>query len=203
VQNRFRVTPATVIACVALAVALGGTSYAAAVLPRNSVGTAQLKTGAVTSLKVANGSLLRLDFKAGQLPAGPKGAAGARGAVGPAGPAGPAGPVGPTGPAGPTGAAGASASGLWAVVKSDGSFARSLGTTDVARTGTGNSEVTFNREVYQCAYVATLGAPDPVTPPAGEIGVAPRDGKKNAVFIRTRDSTGAATDRSFYLAVFC
>jgi len=84
-----RPSPATVIACVALGIALGGTSYAAIVLPKNSVGTAQLKADAVNSSKVKNGSLLNVDFKAGQVPAGPAGPAGAAGAAGAAGPPGP------------------------------------------------------------------------------------------------------------------
>src|SRR5581483_2402945 len=54
-----RPSPAFVLAGLALAVALGGTSYAAVSLPANSVGTAQLKNDAVTSLKVKNGSLLK------------------------------------------------------------------------------------------------------------------------------------------------
>ena len=92
-------SPAMLVACVALVVALGGVSYAASVLPKNSVGTAQLKkkavtgaklkTGAVTSAKVANSSLLAADFKAGQLPAGPKGEPGARGLRGATGEPGP------------------------------------------------------------------------------------------------------------------
>lgn len=82
-----------VIACVALGVALSGTGIAATVaLAPNSVGTPQLKNNAVTTLKVKNGSLLKGDFKAGQIPAGPAGPAGAAGAAGAAGPAGPAGP---------------------------------------------------------------------------------------------------------------
>jgi hypothetical protein len=85
------VSPATVLAGIALLVALGGTSYAAIVLPANSVGTPQLKNSAVTSVKVKNRSLLAQDFAAGQIPAGP---------AGPAGPQGPAGPAGATGPAG-------------------------------------------------------------------------------------------------------
>jgi len=108
-----RPSPAMVVACLALAVALGGTSVAAVsqVLPRNSVGPRQLQFGAVTapkirngavtapkirnnsitSIKVRNGSLLRADFAPGQLPAGP---------TGPQGPAGPAGAAGAAGPAG-------------------------------------------------------------------------------------------------------
>lgn len=83
---RHRPSPALVLACLALAVALGGTGYAAIVLPANSVGTVQLKNNAVNTLKVKNGSLLKGDFKAGQIPAGPAGPAGPGGAAGPAGP---------------------------------------------------------------------------------------------------------------------
>ncbi len=101
-----RPSPAMVVACVALLVALGGTSVAAvSQLARNSVGPAQLqfaavtspkiRTNAVNSSKVANRSLLRADFAPGQLPAGP---------TGPQGPAGPAGPAGAAGPAGVIGA---------------------------------------------------------------------------------------------------
>jgi hypothetical protein len=83
------------VAYVALLFALSGTAYAATtVLPANSVGTRQ----------VINGSLLKKDFKSGQLPRGargPRGFAGAGGATGPAGAAGPAGAQGVQGPAGP------------------------------------------------------------------------------------------------------
>jgi Collagen triple helix repeat (20 copies) len=94
----------------ALFVALSGTAYAAS-LPRNSVGTAQLKRNAVTSAKVKPRSLLGSDFRRGQLPAGPQGPAGpegaagargAEGATGARGAEGPPGPQGPQGPAGPT-----------------------------------------------------------------------------------------------------
>ena len=84
-----RPSPALVIACIALVFALAGTSYATVLqVPRNSVGTAQLKSNAVTSAKVKNRTLLRADFAPGQLQAGP---------IGPAGPTGPAGPAGPAG----------------------------------------------------------------------------------------------------------
>jgi hypothetical protein len=49
-----RPSPALVISLIALFVALGGTSYAAVALkiPKNSVGTPQLKNGAVTAAKL-------------------------------------------------------------------------------------------------------------------------------------------------------
>lgn len=94
-----RPSPALVLAAVALGVALSGTGYATVLnVPRNSVGTPQLKNSAVTGRKLApnsvttatvrNHSLLRADFVAGQLPAGPTGPQGPAGATGPAGPAG-------------------------------------------------------------------------------------------------------------------
>jgi hypothetical protein len=91
-----------IVACLALAVSLGGTGIAAvtSVLPRNSVGTAQLKNSAVTSLKVKNGSLTRSDLSPGVLTPGPQGA------QGPSGPAGPQGPKGDKGDKGDAGAVG-------------------------------------------------------------------------------------------------
>jgi hypothetical protein len=96
-------SPAMAVACIALFVALSGASYAAIVLPGNSVGTPQLKVGAVTSSKVKNFSLLASDFKPGELPAGAKGPAGAQGPAGADGAAGVPGPAGPQGPAGAQG----------------------------------------------------------------------------------------------------
>jgi len=85
---------------IALSVALGGTSYAAVVLPANSVGARQIKKNAVTTAKVKDGSLLRADFGAGQLPAG---ATGAPGATGPKGDTGATGAIGTKGDKGDPG----------------------------------------------------------------------------------------------------
>ena len=95
--RRLRPTPAMMVACIALLVALAGTSVAAVtvVLPRNSVGPLQLRANSVSTFKVQNRSLRSIDFALGQIPTGPRGASG---------PAGVPGPVGPTGPAGATGA---------------------------------------------------------------------------------------------------
>jgi len=94
---------ANVVAVIALFVALGGSAYAVTRLPHGSVGTAQLKNGAVTGAKVKKRSLLRSNFKAGQLPAGAQGPAGPTGAQGPAGPTGAPGAEGKSGPEGPAG----------------------------------------------------------------------------------------------------
>jgi hypothetical protein len=66
--RRLRVpSPTTVIACVALAVALGGTGYAAVVLPANSVGTPQLKRNAVVGTKIKGGAVSGAKVKADSL----------------------------------------------------------------------------------------------------------------------------------------
>ena len=52
-------SPAMVIACLALTIALSGAGYAAIVLPANSVGTAQLKKFAVTAGKIKPGNVTR------------------------------------------------------------------------------------------------------------------------------------------------
>ena len=55
--TRFRPSPAMIVACVALLVALGGTSYAVTQLPQHSVGRKQLRPAAVTTSKLANGAV--------------------------------------------------------------------------------------------------------------------------------------------------
>lgn len=76
-----RLTYANVTVTIALFVALGGTSYAAFSLPAGSVGTKQLKNGAVTRAKLAHG--LQQGVRGPQGPAGPQGANGPQGPPGP------------------------------------------------------------------------------------------------------------------------
>jgi hypothetical protein len=98
-----RPSPALIVSTIALIVALGGTSYAALTLPQNSVGTRQLRNGAVTLTKIA--------AKARSALAGARGVTGATGSRGPQGPQGNSGPSGPQGNAGPPGPATGAASG--------------------------------------------------------------------------------------------
>jgi hypothetical protein len=78
---RLRPSPAMVVGCIALGVALGGTSVAAIqALPKNSVGTKQLKNGAVTKKKINKKTIAQLKGNRG--PRGLQGAQGAQGAQG-------------------------------------------------------------------------------------------------------------------------
>jgi hypothetical protein len=101
---RPRLTYANVVASLALFVALGGVSWAAVTLPTGSVGTRQLKPGAVSTAKVRDRSLLARDFKRGQLPRGEPGLAGERGVPGPKGDKGDPGAPGEKGDPGAPGA---------------------------------------------------------------------------------------------------
>lgn len=90
-------SPAAAVGSLAIFVSLTGTGITAVsqVLPRGSVGTAQLRANAVTTPKIRNGSLLAAEFRAGQVPAGP---AGPQGQAGPEGPKGDKGEKGDQGP---------------------------------------------------------------------------------------------------------
>ena len=104
---RHKPSPTMIVGLVALFVALSGTSYAAIVLPKNSVGTQQIKPGgvkssdlasdAVTSREVKDGSLLLNDFKPGLSVGGSPGPQGPKGDRGPKGDAGAAGAAGSPG----------------------------------------------------------------------------------------------------------
>lgn len=110
---RDRLSYANVMATIAVFLALGGGAYAAFKLPKNSVGTQQLRKNAVTSSKVKNHSLLASDFRLGQLPVGPRG---------PQGPAGQDGAPGQNGQDGAPGQPGAPGTALaYGYVFTDGS----------------------------------------------------------------------------------
>jgi hypothetical protein len=194
VLRALRPRPATIIATIALLVALAGTGYAATSLPANSVGPRQLQSNSVTSSKVKNFSLLKSDFAPNQIPAG------ARGPVGPPGTPGAPGSRGPTGPQGPAGASGSS---LWAVINPTGTLARGSGVVSVAHVATGNYRVQFNKNISACAWLATIGSATTITT-FGFIETELQTGTTDTVHVEVRDpgSSTLAADRGFHLAVF-
>ena len=179
-----------VIACLALLLALGGTSVAAIqALPRNSV----------TSVQVKDFSLLAKDFKRGQIPRGPAGSPG------------PAGPAGPQGPAGPAGGAAAS---RWALVRPDGGIAaQSGGITLAAKPSAGTYILNFGSAVTGKPIVASGGYAADASDQRGETTAGPCGGgaegrtcstsdTSSNVFVQTRNDGGTPADHAFYVAVF-
>jgi hypothetical protein len=98
---------ALIVASIALFVALGGTSYAVTQLPKNSVGTKQIKKSAVTSVKIKDGTVAAGDLAPTLLSSLGLSSTGATGAAGANGSKGEKGDTGATGSAGAQGAAGA------------------------------------------------------------------------------------------------
>jgi hypothetical protein len=140
---RFRPSPAMVVACAALFISLGGVGYAAIVLPANSVGTKQLKKNAVNSAKVKRHSLLRSDFRKGQLPRGPQGIQGIPGIPG------------APGAPGAKGNPGTPAIKLWAYVNYTGALRGGSGVVASSRISQGYFSVTFNQSIVNCAAIAS------------------------------------------------
>ncbi len=99
-------SPAMVVACIALFLALGGTGYAA------------------THLRFAKHQALSSKLKRG--PRGKRGPVGRAGPAGPAGERGPAGPLGQRGPAGPQGPRGGEATEAEALAKANEALAVKL-----------------------------------------------------------------------------
>ena len=177
-----RPSPALVVACVALFVALAGTGVAAvvALVPNSSVGTAQLRNNAVVSAKVKDHSLAAKDFANGQLPAGPAGATGATGATGPIGP-------------GIT---------SWAIVKANGTLDKASGVTAVTRTAVGTYNVAFAVDVTNCSLLASAGSDSASSKIRGAIANFNRTTTPMIVQVATSTGTTAG-DRAFSLAAIC
>lgn len=99
-----KLTYANVVATLALFIALGGASYAAVKLPKNSVTTTQIKNGTIKLGDLNKKTVAQLKGATGAAGAngsdGAKGAAGAKGADGATGLTGSTGSTGITGPTG-------------------------------------------------------------------------------------------------------
>jgi hypothetical protein len=182
---------------IALFVALGGVSYAAAELPKNSVGAAQIKAGAVSSSKVKDQSLLARDFARGQLPKGAKGDPGPKGDPGAKGDPGIQGVQGPPGEA---------ATKLFAHITAFGDLAYGSGAAGATRSAAGTYTVTFNRDLSGCVPLVTTGFGQPAPFPDQVIGdtVASASITGSTVGVAVRaGSSQALSDSGFQLAVFC
>lgn len=203
---RRRPSPGTVIACVALVLACGGSATAASLIT-----SAQVKDESLTGADVRDGSLARADLAASARSSatrrGPRGPRGRRGLRGLAGAPGPQGIPGAQGPQGPPGAALA-----YAHVRMDGTLdtGRSRGVGRVTRPQVGRY-CFYDVAGIQRNIVATL---DNVTPLAGPgdgvaiYGTVERDGGVGdpdvcagveSGSVNVFDVEGNLTDDGFYV----
>ena len=162
-------TFANLTSALALTIALGtSTAYAAAHLPKNSV----------TSRQVKNGSLRAIDFKAGQLPAGPAGAPAVSLFAA----------VVDTGAANPA---------------TLGTNKGALSVVDPAGPSDNNNPyvVKFDRDLTGCVAVATTGRADTIS--GFSIGPMAVSISGATVIAFSFNTAGAAQDTSFLIAVYC
>jgi hypothetical protein len=176
ILKRLAPSPSLVIACLALLLVLGGTSFAASRLPRNSVTTVQVK----------NHSLLARDFKAGQLPRGPVG------------------PVGPSGASSikwalvrPDGGIAAQSGGITLAAKpSAGTYILRIGSTVTGKPIIASAGY---------AGDSTGGRGETSAGPCGggsQGRTCPTSNNTSTIFVQARNNSGALADHSFYVAVF-
>ncbi|WP_244927704.1 hypothetical protein [Nocardioides sp. W7] len=182
-----RVTYANVASTLAIVMVVGGGGTAvAAGLARNSVGSPQLKAGAVktadlgrnavTSVKVRNNTLTGADIQEstlGQVPS--------------------------------AGVADRATNVLAATVQTTGTLVpgQSRNAVSSVKIGTGQYEVAFDRNVRGCAIAPSLSAPGVGGLFNGEIHATGRAGNDNAVQVVTFTSAGAFADRPFAVLVVC
>ena len=194
-----RPSAALVVSVIARFLALSGTSYSAVtkMLPKNSVGSAQVINGSLRKVDLANTTINAL-----------KGNRGLRGTAGPAGPAGTQGATGAPGAQGlqgdpgSPGPPGADAFVLWAVVAADGAIQRSFGVTGVTKGGTGFYDVSFDVDFEPSQeYALVVGLGSVAADANGQI--ATRSAPGTGVYVLTYDSNGTASDQGFHLAIFC
>jgi hypothetical protein len=92
---------------------------------------------------------------------------------------------------------------MFAVVNADGGLSRGSGNVvKTARLGSNLYRVTFNKDVSNCAYNATVGGSQIGNFPIGFTFVAPGDDNAS-VFVLTLDFGGNQVARPFYLSVIC
>ncbi len=220
-----RPSPALVISLIALFVALGGTSYAATALARNSVGTKQLKNNAVTGAKIASGAVSAAKINTNGLTVpnadhattadsatNATNAANATNVGGltaselqqrVSGTCSSGSAIRAVGSNGGVTCQTVGSTALFAVVAIDGTLARGSAGTTASSVGTGTYTVDFNRDVSGCAYSATVG-PTGAGVATGNADVASQSGNADGVFVVTFPQGGSsAAYEPFHLIVVC
>jgi hypothetical protein len=212
---RRRPSAAMVVACCALFVALGGTSYALAV---GSIGTREIRDDSIRSIDIHNRSLKGNDLRADSvgggaikeqtLDASKLGTVARAAAADHAASADTADSVRSS-----DSATTAAALQLQVAVTADGGRSNARGVTDVDKIGTGVYIVTFDRKVQDCVGIATPIFEFDISAPPNAAGTAqialqlptgfPTPDQARQVWVHTGASDGTQADRGFYLLVSC
>jgi hypothetical protein len=179
---RKHLTPATVMAFVALVFAVTGGAFAASGSGGSSPVKASASTGRTASFTALVTKVKKKSKSMGGArgPAGPRGATGATGPVGPAGPAGltgPAGAIGPqgntgaTGVTGATGATGAAGKSVTGPAGPEGVCAKEHCTLPSNTTETGTWAASGTGNALKQFVLAQISFPIPLAVPLGEKAV--------------------------------
>ena len=170
-------SPALVIACIALFIALGGVSYG---LATGAINGREIKNNSVTAKDIRNGSLRGNEAK----PDGFGGRVIDESTLG-------------TVPF-------AQGVARAAVVNPAGQVVRERGGASALRTDPGRYAVTFAGDVRGCIYSATIGDESTGGPGSGFISVASLPTNPNSVDVRTSaPNDNKPENRSFHLIVTC
>jgi hypothetical protein len=174
---RSRPSPALVISCIALFMAMGGVSYG---LATGSIDSREIKNNTIRSRDIRNGTIVGFKDIQRDTIGGTRVKESSLGPV-------------------------PRADGVThlAVVTAAGVVARARGVSSVVRTSAGRYQVIFDRDVRGCVYVGTLGDVGAAAPPEGEISTSSLASNVNGVSVRTQTSAGHPAGRPFHLAVFC
>lgn len=189
---RHHLTYANVVGTLALFVALGGASYAALELPRNSVGASEIKRDGVRGSEIRSGAIRSAEIKDRSLGARDLSFQARRALRGNKGDAGPAGP------------AGEKAIKYFAALVASGRRVRGNATSgghepEVGRYFVGFGEIT-PANLTGCVFTATLGTTDGTAAPPGRVTVHQDE---EGVGVRTYDADGKPTDLPFHVIAAC
>jgi len=200
-----RISPATVIAVVALVIGLGGTAVAAKrylITTTKQISPKALKEITTLAGTGADGAPGAPGAPGTEGTPGPRGEKGDRGEKGEKGERGERGPTGPPGEA--IGSTGGEIG--WAVVTGEGDLVRgsspAVTASRLPETEHGVYVVHFPSNVSACAFQATvagsIGVPSP-----GYITVGKYPASEESVIVQTSGTDGVLADRSFHVAVLC
>ena len=184
-----RLTYANVMATLALFMALSGSSYAIATLPRNSVGSKQLRSNSVGVSEIRRGAVRSSEIRDGAIRMRDISHSTKDSLQGQIGPQGPSGPPAPT---------------FFETVDSAGGLVKGNAAGSISQVF-GTRIISFTRSVAPCVPSVSLtqapGGDHPIPPPGAHVRAeTTSDGR---VIVRMFDPTGAPARYPFNLIVAC